>query len=121
LKIGSLQLRRPGAFWIRLLQTCSNFFVQPRHVVIAGIRSPHLPHFHFKIQGLCWVVVVQALGRQRQRQVDLCKFEAILVYRGSSRMAKATQRNYVKKQAGSRMWWRTPLNPALGRQRQADF
>jgi hypothetical protein len=27
----------------------------------------------------------------------------------------------VKKSNVSRMWWRTPLTPALGRQRQADF
>ena len=29
----------------------------------------------------------------RQRQVDFCKFEASLVYRGSSRAARGTQRN----------------------------
>jgi hypothetical protein len=50
--------------------------------------------------------------------------------------ARATQRNPVsknknkkqkrkkkkkKKKKESRVWWRTPLIPALGRQRQVDF
>ena len=39
--------------------------------------------------------LVPALGRQRQ--VDLCQFEASLIYRGSSRTARATQRNLVSK------------------------
>ena len=33
----------------------------------------------------------------RQRQADLCEFEASLVYRASSRTARATQRNPVSK------------------------
>ena len=41
-----------------------------------------------------------ALGRQRQ--VDLCEFEASLVYRASSRTIKATQRNPVSKQSKTR-------------------
>jgi hypothetical protein len=41
--------------------------------------------------------LIQALGRQRQ--ADLCEFEAsLVVYRVSSRTAKATQRNSVLKQ-----------------------
>ena len=39
--------------------------------------------------------LIPALGRQRQ--VDLCEFEASLVYRVSSRTARATQRNPVSK------------------------
>ena len=39
--------------------------------------------------------LVPALGRQRQG--DLCEFEASLVYRASSRTARATQRNPVLK------------------------
>jgi hypothetical protein len=34
---------------------------------------------------------------RRQRQVDLCEFEASLVYRLSSRTARATQKNLVSK------------------------
>jgi hypothetical protein len=37
--------------------------------------------------------LVLALGRQRQE--DLCEFKASLVYRASSRIARATQRNPV--------------------------
>jgi hypothetical protein len=36
-----------------------------------------------------------ALGRQRQ--ADLCKFKASLVYKASSRTARATQRNLASK------------------------
>jgi hypothetical protein len=36
-------------------------------------------------------------GLSRQRQADLCDFEASLVYRVSSRTARATQRNPVLK------------------------
>jgi hypothetical protein len=35
---------------------------------------------------------------RKQRQADLCEFEASLVYRVSSRTAKVTQRNPVSKQ-----------------------
>ena len=37
--------------------------------------------------------LIPALGSQRQ--VDLCEFEASLVYKGGSRIARATQRNPV--------------------------
>ncbi|EGW07661.1 hypothetical protein I79_013644 [Cricetulus griseus] len=35
--------------------------------------------------------------RGRQRQEDLCEFKASLVYRASSRTARATQRNSVSR------------------------
>ena len=41
------------------------------------------------------MTLILALGRQRQ--VDLYKFEASLIYRVSSRTARATQRNPVFK------------------------
>jgi glyceraldehyde-3-phosphate dehydrogenase/erythrose-4-phosphate dehydrogenase len=37
------------------------------------------------------------------------------------RFEKAARRNGRKKAVKRRAWWRTPLMPALGRQRQADF
>ena len=69
----------------------------------------------------------------------ISEFEASLVYRVSYRTARAIQRNPVsknkkktkktkknktkkkkrKKHARAGQWWRTPLTPALGRQRQA--
>ena len=39
--------------------------------------------------------LISALGRQRQ--VDLCEFKSSLVYKASSRIARATQRNPVSK------------------------
>ena len=44
--------------------------------------------------GQWWCMpLIPALRRQKQRQMDLCEFEASLVYRVSSRKARATQRN----------------------------
>ena len=42
-------------------------------------------------------LLIPVLERQRQRQMNLCEFEASLVYRGSSRTARATQRNPFSK------------------------
>jgi hypothetical protein len=39
---------------------------------------------------------------RRQRQVDLCEFEASLVYKVRSRTVRATQRNPVLKGGGGR-------------------
>jgi hypothetical protein len=66
----------------------------------------------------------------RGRRVS--EFEASLVYRVSSRTARATQRNPVSKNQNNNnnklvfktkvgQWWCTPLFPAQGRQRQADI
>jgi hypothetical protein len=43
---------------------------------------------------LSWVVVEQAFNPS-QSQVDFCELEASLIYRVSSRTARATQRNPV--------------------------
>jgi hypothetical protein len=42
----------------------------------------------------------------RQRHADLCEFEASLVYRESSRIARATQRNsyFRKNKTGLERW-----------------
>jgi hypothetical protein len=39
--------------------------------------------------------LIPALGRQRQ--VDLCEFQAYLLYRVSSKIARATQKNLSQK------------------------
>jgi hypothetical protein len=44
---------------------------------------------------------LDALRRQRQRQMNLWESEASLVYRVSSRTAKTTQRNFVSKNTSS--------------------
>jgi hypothetical protein len=41
------------------------------------------------------VLLIPSLGRQKQE--DLCKFKASLVYRGSSRTARATKKKKKKK------------------------
>ena len=51
--------------------------------------------------------LIPALGRQKQ--VDLCESEASLVYRVSSRTARAAQRNFVSKNN----WWGWRLNLEL--------
>jgi hypothetical protein len=48
------------------------------------------------------MLLISAFGRQRQ--VDLYEFEASLVYRMSSRAAKATQRNPVSKKNCVTFW-----------------
>jgi hypothetical protein len=48
-----------------------------------------------KARRLWYTPLISAFGRQRQ--VDLCEFEASLVYKGSSRTVRATQRNPVSK------------------------
>jgi hypothetical protein len=45
--------------------------------------------------------LILALGRQRQE--DLCEFEEILVYRLSSRTARATEKPCLKKQKQSNL------------------
>ena len=44
-----------------------------------------------------WLTPLIPAPLRRQREADLCEFEVSLVYRGSSRTAKATQRNLDSK------------------------
>jgi hypothetical protein len=44
------------------------------------------------------VPLIPALKRQRQRQMDLCEFEASLVFRENSRTARTTQKLCFEKQ-----------------------
>jgi hypothetical protein len=72
------RLRR--AHWFRKgIQSCGAFF-------IIKIANGH-PAV------VVTTTLIPALGRQRQ--VELCEFKDSLVYRASSRTAKATQRNPV--------------------------
>ena len=53
---------------------------------------------------------------RRERQVDLCEFKASLVYRASSRTARATQRNPLSKYQRKKVvrCADTPCNPKIG-------
>jgi hypothetical protein len=62
-----------------------------------------------------WCATLTPAGRGRR----MSEFRVSLVYRVSSRTA--TQRKPVLKKQTAGQWWCTPLIPALGRQRQADF
>jgi hypothetical protein len=71
-------------------------------------------------------MVVHALipAHRGRRQVDLCEFQARLVYRASSWAGRATQRNPVskmKKKKKSRAVVAHTFNPSTRRQRQEDF
>ena len=50
----------------------------------------------------------------------ISEFKNNLVYRTSLRTARGYPKKLYQKNI-ARQWWRTPLVPALGRQRQADF
>ena len=63
---------------------------------VVGRGTPQLCH---RSQDLEKEACVQCLKPtlRRQKQVDLCKFKVSLVYRGSSRTARAIQRSPVSK------------------------
>ena len=63
---------------------------------------------------------------RRQRQVELCEFEASLVYRASPRTARAIsekkKKPTIKKNTNNiTTWWCMLLISALRRQRQAGL
>lgn len=59
--------------------------------------QPPNPGKTISLRWVClgWVVVAHTFNPSigRHRQVDLCEFKASLIYRASSRIARATQRN----------------------------
>ena len=86
------------------LHLTSNFGVFPLVLVIIFPRkhffrvwgNPQAEQKKPGIAGQWWhTPLISELGRQKQ--VDPCKFEATLIYRASSRTARATQRNLVWK------------------------
>ena len=60
---------------------------------------------------------MQAFWRERL----IHEFKASLVCIESSRIARPIKSDCFKNKYFYRAWWRTPVIPALGRQRQADF
>jgi hypothetical protein len=85
-------------------------------------RYMTLLEIHFLAEQWWRTPLIPALGRQRQ-----ASFEASLVYRVSSRIARTIQRNPVSKNKNNnknktnsfpaQSWWCIPLIPALKRQR----
>jgi hypothetical protein len=59
-----------------------------------------------------WWYMPLIVALRRQRQVDLCEFEASLAYKVSSRMARATERNPVSKQNKTKQN-KTKQNPEI--------
>ena len=56
-------------------------------------QQPLKTHF----QGQAWWCTLLIPALRRQRQVDLCKFEASLIYKASFRTVRAIQRNLSQK------------------------
>ena len=78
------------------------------HIPTCTFPHPHLVNKRSSSQWWC-APLIPAL--RRQRQVNLCEFEASLVYRTSSRTAKTvTQRNPVSKERRERKKERWPIN-----------
>ena len=86
-----------------LLNKCSEVYIcayahthaHTRELTKAWKGGP-ASHQDSELAGQWWCTpLIPALGKQRQ--VDLCEFEASLVYRASSRTARAIQRNPVSK------------------------
>jgi hypothetical protein len=73
------------------------------------LKSVHKEH------RFCWVAVAHAFEPRawRQRQVDLCVFQASLVNRVNSRTARATQRNTVSENQNKTNKQTNRMTPAL--------
>lgn len=78
--------------------TCSHMNISPQtHTHIHNLKNDKSS---LKDQKITLVVMAHAfnLALGRQRQEDVCEFEASLIYRASSRTSRATQRDLVSKQ-----------------------
>ena len=82
--------RKTRALWLLQLALHWNIFFT---LIKTGSTQPH--GNQNQTAGWWFMLLIPALGRQRQE--DLCQFEANLVYKVSSRTAGATQRYPVSK------------------------
>jgi hypothetical protein len=68
------------------------------------------------------IIMMNHVYKERFPKVRICfKGENDIPQRLQSEGVKCRERSPALKEASSRAWWRTPLIPALGRQRQVDF
>jgi hypothetical protein len=77
----------------RIRSSRAHFQLQSKLEISLGFTRSCLKN-KTKLDGWCHTHLIPAHGRQRQ--ADLCEFEVSLVHRGSSRLAKAIQRNPSK-------------------------
>jgi hypothetical protein len=82
---------------------------------LAQIRSPERRELQLKCPPLWWELMPLFPELGRQRQADFCEFQASLVYRGSSRTARVTQKPCLEvwKQRRVRNSWLFSITPSV--------